>query len=148
MMDLNHSIGGRSLFERLGQLVRLVLILGVALAVVIALWALVSARSNEPVTYADITEHFKYGSIGSEPGVSLLQPVGGVLPPYWVFRALPSICSDMLPGGYASLGLIMEAGHDLPIGVSRRRRLGFDQVGLNCAVCHTSTVRDHAAEPP
>ena len=34
---------------------------------------------------AAITDHFKYGSIGSEPGVSLLQPVGGVLPPYWVF---------------------------------------------------------------
>jgi hypothetical protein len=148
MMDLNHSIGGPSLFERLGQLVRLGLILVVALALVIALWVLVSARSNEPVTYADITEHFKYGSIGSEPGVSLLQPIGGVLPPYWVFRALPSICSDMLPGGYASLGLIMEAGHDLPIGVSRRRRLGFDQVGLNCAVCHTSTVRDTLDGPP
>src|SRR5262249_31530913 len=76
------------------------------------------------------------------PGGSLLQPVGGVLPPYWIFRALPSICSDKLPGGYASLGLIFESGHDLPVGVARRRRLGIDQVGLNCAVCHTSTVRD------
>ena len=52
-----------------------------------------------------------------------LRPIGGVLPPYWVFKTLPSICSDKLPGGYASLGLIFEPGHDLPIGVSRRRRL-------------------------
>ena len=26
--------------------------------------------------------------------------------------------------------------------MSRRRRLGIDQVGLNCAVCHTGTLRD------
>jgi hypothetical protein len=110
----------------------------VALALVVA-WLL---RVDRPVTYDDIVDHFKYGSIGSEPGVSLLSPVGGALPPYWVFRALPSICSDKLPGGYASLGFIMEPGHDLPIGVSRRRRLGIDQVGLNCAVCHTNTVRE------
>ncbi len=40
------------------------------------------------------------------------------------------------------LGFVIEPGKDLPIGVSRRRRLGIDQVGLNCAVCHTGTVRD------
>lgn len=108
----------------------------------IVVWALLAIRSDEPVTYADIREHFKYGSIGSEPGGSLLAPIGGVLPPYWVFRSLPSICADRLPGGYASFGFIVEPGHDLPIGVSRRRRFGVDQVGLNCSVCHTSTVRD------
>jgi hypothetical protein len=112
------------------------------LVLLAGVWVFMSVRADDPVTYSEITEHFKYGSIGSEPGGSLLQPVGGVLPPYWIFRALPSICSDKLPGGYASLGLIFESGHDLPIGVARRRRLGIDQVGLNCAVCHTSTVRD------
>ena len=65
-----------------------------------------SIRPIGPSTYDDIVEHFKYGSIGSEPGVSLLRPVGGVLPPYWVFKALPSICRDKLPGGYASLGFV------------------------------------------
>ena len=63
-----------------------------------------------PVAYDDIAEHFKYGSIGSEPGGSLLAPVGGVLPPYRVFKALPSICSDKLPGGYASVGFDRRAG--------------------------------------
>jgi hypothetical protein len=105
-------------------------------------------RSNQPVVYADITEHFKYGSIGSEPGGSLMRPIGGVLPPYVVFKALPAVCRDRLPGGYASAGLIFEPGHDLPIGVSRRRRFGVEQLGFNCALCHTSTVRDSPAAPP
>jgi cytochrome c5 len=105
-------------------------------------WFLANVSADQPLSFDDPAEHFKYGSIGSEPGVSLLQPVGGVLPPYWVFKAMPSICRDKLPGGYASLGFVTEPGKDLPIGVSRRRRLGIDQVGLNCAVCHTGTVRD------
>jgi hypothetical protein len=113
-----------------------------------ALWAIVSVSRDRPVEHDDITEHFKYGSIGSEPGGSLLRPVGGTLPPYWMFRALPSICRDKLPGGYASLGLVTEPGKDLPIGISRRRRLGVDQVGFNCAICHTGTVRDAPGAPP
>jgi len=114
-------------------------------ALVIGLGGLSSLRTDRPVVYDDILEHFKYGSIGSEPGVSLLRPVGGVLPPYAVFMALPSICPERLPGGYASLGFVFEEGRTLPIGVSRRRRLGVDHVGLNCAVCHTGTVRDAPA---
>jgi mono/diheme cytochrome c family protein len=103
--------------------------------------------SNQPVVYEDIVEHFKYGSIGSEPGGSLMQPIGGALPPYMVFKTLPAMCSERLPGGYASTGLIFEPGRDLPIGVSRRRRFGVEQVGFNCALCHTSTVRDSPTAP-
>jgi mono/diheme cytochrome c family protein len=128
-----------------GRLVR-VFLAGMALATLIAVilvtWAFASVRADTPETYDDIAAHYKYGSIGSEPGVSLLNPVGGVLPPYWVFKNLPDICPEKLPGGYASLGFVYEPGRDLPIGVSRRRRLGLDQVGLNCATCHTGTVRD------
>src|SRR5215212_5689072 len=109
---------------------------------ILVIWVVVSISRDRPVDYADIQEHFKYGSIGSEPGGSLLSPIGGVLPPYWVFTALPSICSDKLPNGYAAFGFVTEAGRDLPVGVSRRRRFGVDHVGLNCALCHTSTVRD------
>src|SRR5215510_3796475 len=115
---------------------------------VVVLWVAVSIGTDRPTTYESITDHFKYGSIGSEPGVSLLLPVGGVLPPLSVFTALPSICPEKLPGGYASLGFVFEPGKDLPIGVSRRRRLGIDQVGLNCAVCHTGTVRDSPGADP
>jgi mono/diheme cytochrome c family protein len=132
----------------IGLLVRWIAVALGLFVVIATVWALASVSTDRPVTYDDMTEHFKYGSIGSEPGGSLLQPVGGVLPPYWIFRALPSICSDKLPGGYASLGFVMEPGKDLPIGISRRRRLGIDQVGLNCAVCHTNTVRESATSPP
>jgi hypothetical protein len=120
----------------------IVLLLVVA---ILAGWLLWRFGSDRPVVYADIVEHYKYGSIGSEPGLSLTRPAGGVLPPYWVFKALPEVCPEKLPGGYASLGLLYEEGRDLPIGVSRRWRLGFDQVGLNCAVCHTGTVRETAS---
>jgi hypothetical protein len=120
---------------------------GAAFALLL-LWVVVSLRSDTPVIYASIEDHFKYGSIGSEPGGSLLSPIGGALPPYWVFTALPSVCRDRLPNGFATFGLITEPGHDLPIGISRRRRFGVDHVGLNCAVCHTSTVRDTADGTP
>jgi hypothetical protein len=130
------------------RVLRWLRIAAAAAIVVVVIWAAVSLTTDRPVVYANIAEHFKYGSIGSEPGGSLLAPVGGVLPPYEVFKSLPAICSDKLPGGYASVGLIFEPGHDLPIGVSRRRRLGIDQVGFNCALCHTSTVRDSPASPP
>ena len=123
-------------------------LLAVTLSVIIGLWVVVSISIDRPVTYASIEDHFKYGSIGSEPGGSLLNPVGGVLPPYWVFKALPSICSDKLPRGYSTFGFITEDGKDLPIGVSRRRRLGLDNVGLNCAVCHTGTVRETPKSAP
>ena len=134
--------------DRARTLIRRLVVAAVVLLGIIGVWAIVSVRIDRPVTYDAIEEHFKYGSIGSEPGVSLLTPVGGVLPPYWVFKALPSVCSDKLPRGYATFGLVAEPGHDLPIGVSRRRRIGLDHVGLNCAACHTGTVREAPGAPP
>ena len=136
------------MIARIISVFRKALVVALVLLAAVALWAFVSIRRDSPTSYDDIEEHFKYGSIGSEPGVSLLSPVGGVLPPYWVFKSLPSICSDKAPNGYATFGFVVEPGRDLPIGVSRRRRLGVDQVGLNCAVCHTSTVRDAPGNAP
>jgi hypothetical protein len=120
----------------------------IVLLAIIGVWLLYAIGLDRPVEYADIGEHFKYGSIGSEPGGSLFSPVGGILPPYEVFRTLPVICRDRLPGGFASVGLIMEPGHDLPVGVSRRRRLGIEQVGFNCALCHSGTIRDTPSSRP
>jgi len=93
-----------------------------------------------PEDYADIEEHFKYGSTGGERQSGF---------PYWIFQALPQVCSEHLPGkGYASLGMIYEEGKDLPIGMSRRKFTGIDRTFLNCAVCHASTVRDSAQQKP
>jgi hypothetical protein len=55
--------------------------------------------------------------------------------------------------GFEALGLIFENdGHDkpmdVPIGVSKRRQLGFDRVFVNCAFCHTSKIRVSADSKP
>jgi hypothetical protein len=53
--------------------------------------------SSTPVDYADISEQFKYGSIGSD--------VTGL--PYKFWKILPEVFHDKLPGkGYESLGFI------------------------------------------
>ena len=110
------------------------------LAVLVAVYAVGRFGADEPVTHRDIAEHFKYGSTGGERESGF---------PYWIWRALPKVCPEHLPGeGYASLGMIYEPGKDLPVGVSKRFHLGIDRVFLNCAVCHASTVRDSPGAAP
>ncbi|MBG1242451.1 c-type cytochrome [Nostoc sp. NZL] len=117
--------GIKSIFKRIW-----VVIVGVVAVAVFLLWPVLS---NSPVDYADIENHFKYGSIGSEP-------INGI--PYWIWKVLPELFPDKLPGkGYTFLGFIKEPDKDLPIGFSQRR-VFIDRVGLNCAVCHTGTLRD------
>ena len=135
----------RSLARTRRKLLLWLLIAIVAISAVRLAWRF---NADVPVDYDDPVAHFKYGSIGSEPGGSLTDAAGGLLPPYEIFRVLPQVCPEKLPGGYAALGFIVEEDHELPIGVSRRFRLGFDQVGLNCAVCHTGTLRKSADSPP
>jgi hypothetical protein len=116
--------------------------------IVCIVWLIWRFSIDRPMSYDDIREHFKYGSIGAEPGGSLLNAVGGLVPPYWIFRALPKICPEMLPhDGLAGVGLIFEEGVDRPIGMSRRYRLGVDFAGFNCAVCHTGTYRATPQSP-
>lgn len=131
--------------HRVRGLALLIVLIVVALIAIYLVWYFTHDSTRE---YSDIQEHFKYGSIGSETGGTIFTPVGGVLPPYLVFKTLPKVCPDKLPGGYASLGLVFEPNHDMPIGVSRRWRLGVEQVGLNCAVCHTGTVRETPNSQP
>ena len=118
------------------------------IVVVLALFLWWYFARDSAVAYNDIVEHFKYGSLGSEPGGTVFTTVGGNLPPYWIFKTLPKICPDKIPGGYAGYGFVYEPNHDLPIGISRRFRLGLDQVGLNCSVCHTGIVRGAPGEQP
>ena len=96
---------------------------------------------DAPRDYVAITDQFKYGSIGAEPANGL---------PYWIWKVLPDMFPEKLPvpgKGYEAFGLIQEAGHDTPVGFSVRRVL-VDRVGLNCAVCHTGTVRDTPQAAP
>jgi hypothetical protein len=91
----------------------------------------------------DILTHFKYGSIGTEGTVGI---------PYPIFRVLPTLFADKLPNragqGYERLGFIVEANgpHGLPIGTTYvEDRVPL--VGLNCATCHTGTVRESPSAP-
>ena len=46
----------------------------IVLVLLAGLWFVAAIRADRPVTYESIVDHFKYGSIGSEPGVSLMRP--------------------------------------------------------------------------
>src|SRR5438874_7592148 len=99
-------------------------------------------QRDVPEVHADIQEHFKYGSIGSDTD-------NGV--PYWIWRVLPTVFADKLPNrdgeGYARIGFVYEApGRDRPIGTSIREH-PIPLVGLNCAVCHTGTLQDAPGAP-
>ncbi|WP_232420224.1 c-type cytochrome [Nitrosococcus watsonii] len=120
---------------------RMFSLLIIGIVVVAAGYLIARFVPERPVDYEAIEDHFKYGSIGSEP-------VNGL--PYWIWKVLPEMFPEKLPGkgGYASFGFIYEQGRDLPIGVSQRRVTGIERVWLNCAVCHTSTLREtKGAEP-
>ncbi len=91
----------------------------------------------------DILSHFKYGSVGTEVSVGL---------PYPIWRVLPVLFADKLPNrpgqGYEKIGFIFEnnAPQGRPIGTTYVE----DQVplvGLNCATCHTGTVRETPSSP-
>ncbi len=103
----------------------------------IYLW--VRLHRDQSVDYADAEEHFKYGSTGGER-------VGGI--PVSLWNILPDLFQKYLPGkGYQSLGFIYETNRAFPIGVSERNVQGVDRVFLNCAVCHSGTVRDTPDSP-
>lgn len=116
-------------------------------------YLLTRLNDDEPVTYTEIEEHFKYGSTGGERGWGYQFGFGI---PYWIWIALPELFDDYLPDhrtgrGYSAFGMIYEEGRDprfdLPIGMSMRRVQGIDRVYFNCAACHTGSIRDGPEAP-
>ena len=88
------------------------------------------------VEFDDPAELFKYGSIGFEEkeGVPLL-----------IWEALPDVCADKLPGeGLTAFGFAVEPGQSQAIGTTNHT-IGVPRVGVNCALCHTGTVREAAS---
>jgi mono/diheme cytochrome c family protein len=119
---------------------RVGLALGVMAAAAGAVAALATARVG---AQDDILSHFKYGSVGTEATVGL---------PYPIWRVLPVLFADKLPNrpgqGYEKLGFIFESNppQGRPIGTTYVE----DQValvGLNCATCHTGTLRETPSGP-
>lgn len=80
-----------------------------------------------------VEEYFMHGSIGTEDANGL---------PYWIWITLPVVFPEYLPGpgGYSALGFLWEPGTEMPIGFSRKR-IGFDRVGINCAMCHAGSAQ-------
>jgi cytochrome c5 len=125
-------------FYRIGFFAAIVLVL----ALVAGAWLVGRFGADTAVAYKDDLEHFNYGSLGSEHEFGV---------PYWIWRALPELFQDKLPGnrnGWQSVGFVFEKGKDLPVGMSQRRYLGFDVVWLNCAFCHAGTVRETPKSEP
>lgn len=136
--SMSHSIPPKA--RRWWRFVRVMFAALLAFVAVSLLLLVLRFTADRPVAYEDVSEHFKYGSTGGERESGL---------PYWIFQVMPKICARHLPGtGYESLGFVFEPGHDLPIGMSKRRNLGIDRTFLNCAVCHVSTVRESPEAAP
>jgi hypothetical protein len=112
--------------------------LGLAVLVAAVVIALRLADGSTP-SYADPVEHFKYGSIGAEPS-------SGV--PRAIWDLLPTLYPEEFGGrnDFSAFGFLYETDADgrqraLPIGISKRNVSGVEVVWLNCATCHTGTVR-------
>src|SRR5262245_76567 len=92
-----------------------------------------------PAPYFEKDEdHFLFGSIGTEDPEGI---------PYWIWLVLPRIFPEHLPspGGYASIGILSKDGREMPVGFSKVT-VGFDRVGINCAMCHTASWRARAGD--
>ena len=113
----------------------------VALLVILAALYYLVFVNQYVVAYKSDLEHYKYGSIGSEP-------VNGL--PILVFKALPVMFrAELGPTGYRRFGMLYETEQsELPVGMSRRIVSGIERVWLNCAVCHTGTYRLEPTDRP
>ena len=118
-------------------------IIKIAIAGWVALLFVMPFVGSRVTAQNDIVTHFKYGSVGTEGTVGL---------PYPIWRVLPVLFADKLPKrpgeGWERLGFIFEKGspQGRPIGTSYvEDRVAL--VGLNCATCHTGSVRESPTSP-
>jgi hypothetical protein len=90
--------------------------------------------------FGSMEDYYKYGSIGTEGPAGI---------PYWIWLTLPRVFPEYLPGpgGYNALGFYNEPGKEIPVGFSVKT-VGIARVGVNCALCHSATIRYSANEAP
>lgn len=84
--------------------------------------------------FASAADQFKYGAIGLGPASRI---------PYYVWEVMPELCPQELgdhANGWATFGLLYEAGHDTPIGFAHRE-IGYPALEPNCSLCHTASYR-------
>jgi len=109
--------------------------------VLIALaWFVLLRPVNQPATN-DPLQVFDHGSIGNETQQGL---------PYWIWRVLPTLFPEYLPGkqdGYGAIGVYWVPGEELPVGFSKKTLGVIPRVAPNCAFCHQGSYRLHADDP-
>ena len=135
----------RSWFRLLIRLLTVVVIFAMVVGVV--LWYKLFRETPQQLADDSPAEYFKYGSIGTEEAEGI---------PYYVWLVLPRMFPEYLPeghdnaqrpGGYAAFGVAWEQGRETPVGFSKRT-IGFPRVGINCALCHSTTYRADAESQP
>jgi cytochrome c553 len=113
-----------------------------ALIVLLILFAwFVLLRPVAQATTHDPLQIFDHGSIGNETQQGL---------PYWIWRVLPTLYPEYLPGnqdGYGSIGVYWVGGEELPVGFSKKTLGVIPRVAPNCAFCHQGSYRLHADDP-
>ncbi|WP_305985023.1 cytochrome c [Roseibium sp. MMSF_3544] len=125
-------------------IVFLVLFLAFLIVLITLLFTLAGFFRETTPHYSSPVDHFKYGSIGTEPASGL---------PRKLWDALPYLFEEEFGGkkDYSAFGFLYEdengAPKPLPIGISERRYRGVDLVWFNCATCHVGTYRTGAEEP-
>lgn len=140
------------------------LVIVVVLAVGLYVWR---HWYGEPEDFTDMEAEYKYGSIGSDhPRTRAPIPywiftvLPEMFPPskpignWYQPRNVNALNDPADP--YAAFGLVTEADNDMarprgwtegqtvfkrPIGFSKRTFFGIDFIGVNCAFCHTTTLR-------
>jgi hypothetical protein len=112
----------------------------IVLLIVVA-WLVLLRPVAQPATN-DPFQIFNHASIGNETQQGL---------PYWIWRVLPTMFPEYLPGnqdGYGSIGVYWVAGEELPVGFSEKTVGVIPRVAPNCAFCHQGSYRLHADDPP
>jgi hypothetical protein len=103
-------------------------------------------------SFRDPVAQFKYGSTGGDKNFGI---------PYVIWQAMPVLFKQYLPKGrqdegWAAFGFIYEDpanlpegfGRPRPVGTSLRNFMGIERTFVNCAICHTGTVRTEAGATP
>ncbi len=116
------------------KLVRRLLALALVLVLLaVGIWMIAFRTVAQSDFGGDMAAEFNHGSIGNEGAQGI---------PYWIWRVLPTLFNDYLPGpsGYSSLGLFWAPGAELPVGFSKKV-VGTERVSINCAFCHQGSYR-------
>jgi cytochrome c553 len=114
--------------------------LGLIVVLIPFAWFVLLRPVAQPATN-DPLQIFDHGSIGNETQQGL---------PYWIWRVLPTLFPEYLPGnqdGYGSIGVYWVGGEELPVGFSKKTLGVIPRVAPNCAFCHQGSYRLHADDP-